>query len=642
MKSTILLCLLALTTINNVICQKFTVDLTFTSEYNNQHLPIDSISIENLTQGADTMLYAPDTILSLECITGVIDKPIENSNFFILQNYPNPFKDKTSLKICMNVEDNIRISIRDIMGREVAHFSDRLSTGKHNFTFYPASEKYYLLFAETNDHYQTIKMVNLNHERRTTCTLEYDGLISGFEYFKSQVDSTCFGFNLGDQLRFIAFAKTSNTLSVSNIIIDSPITSQLYIFNFSEGIPCPNIPFVTYENQVYTTVLIGDQCWFNENLNIGTKIDGITIMTDNDIIEKYCYDDLESNCDQFGGLYQWNELMEYSTIEGSQGICPDGWHVATDMEWFEMANYLDPTVTNPYLQSWQGTDIGIQLLQGGTSGFEALLSGYRKWDSGEFNYLNEKGLYWTSTINPYNTVHSWYRLLEEDNPQIYKNGCDKSYGYAIRCIKDSTITNWSCGDPIIDDRDGQSYNTVEIDNHCWLAENINIGTKIDGITIMTDNDIIEKYCYDDLESNCDQFGGLYQWNELMEYSTIEGSQGICPDGWHVATDMEWFEMANYLDPTVTNPYLQSWQGTDIGIQLLQGGTSGFEALFSGYRNWDTGEFFTLNVRSYFWTSTINPYNTIHSWYRLLEDGNPQIYKNGSMKQYGFAVRCIKE
>ncbi len=257
------------------------------------------------------------------------------------------------------------------------------------------------------------------------------------------------------------------------------------------------------------------------------------------------------------------------------------------MEWFQMANYLDPTVTNPALQSWQGTDIGTQLLQGGSSGFEALLNGKRTYTNGSFEEINERGHFWTSTFNPYNTPHAWYRILEEDNPQIYKNGTNQAYGFAIRCVKDTIPQMPGCG-LLIDDRDGQIYSTVLIDDQCWMAENLNYGDQIDGMYNQTNNSIIEKYCYNDLESNCDSLGGLYQWNELMEYTTEEGTQGICPDGWHVPSDMEWFQMANYLDPTVTNPALQSWQGTDIGTQLLEGGSSGFEALFNGNRTYNYG------------------------------------------------------
>ncbi len=42
---------------------------------------------------------------------------------------------------------------------------------------------------------------------------------------------------------------------------------------------------------------------------------------------------IQANCDTYGGLYHWHEMMAYSSIEGTQGICPDGWHLPTDNEW---------------------------------------------------------------------------------------------------------------------------------------------------------------------------------------------------------------------------------------------------------------------------------------------------------------------
>ena len=47
-------------------------------------------------------------------------------------------------------------------------------------------------------------------------------------------------------------------------------------------------------------------------------------MTNNGIIEKYCYDNNPANCAIYGGLYQWNEMMQYTTQQGAQGICPNG------------------------------------------------------------------------------------------------------------------------------------------------------------------------------------------------------------------------------------------------------------------------------------------------------------------------------
>ena len=78
---------------------------------------------------------------------------------------------------------------------------------------------------------------------------------------------------------------------------------------------------------------IGGQKWATANLNVGTMIPATGGQTDNGTIEKYCYNNLESNCATYGGLYQWNEAMQYSSTEGAQGVCPAGSHIPSDGEW---------------------------------------------------------------------------------------------------------------------------------------------------------------------------------------------------------------------------------------------------------------------------------------------------------------------
>lgn len=88
-------------------------------------------------------------------------------------------------------------------------------------------------------------------------------------------------------------------------------------------IPACGTP-ITYDNKTYNTVQIGGQCWMAENLNVGYQNYNTNNQTDNNIHEKYCYDDIGTNCTIYGGLYQWNEMMQYETTEGSKGICPGG------------------------------------------------------------------------------------------------------------------------------------------------------------------------------------------------------------------------------------------------------------------------------------------------------------------------------
>lgn len=144
---------------------------------------------------------------------------------------------------------------------------------------------------------------------------------------------------------------------------------------------------IEYEGESYTTVYIGTQCWFAENLNIGTRIAGAGNQTSNGTIEKYCYSDQETYCDTEGGLYQWGEAMAYSTTPGAQGLCPSGWHIPTHNEYtaLELAVCTSASCATdfPYdalTTGWRGTNEGTKLKSGGTSGFTGLLVGSRSTD----------------------------------------------------------------------------------------------------------------------------------------------------------------------------------------------------------------------------------------------------------------------
>jgi uncharacterized protein (TIGR02145 family) len=208
-----------------------------------------------------------------------------------------------------------------------------------------------------------------------------------------------------------------------------------------------------------------------------------------------------------------------------------------------------------------------------------------------------------------------------------------------------------CIEPITDIRDGQQYTTVLIGNQCWMAENLNIGTRIDGTDDQTDNGTIEKYCYDDIEGNCDDFGGLYQWNEAMQYTTAEGSQGICPDGWHVPADQELKTLEGMADSHfgVGDPQwdLTGCRGFDAGTKLKSAdgwdpgcnGTDsvGFNILGTGYRNYDAS-FISLGEASFIWSSTQTEGGV---WPRAFSCSD-QTCRDFDAEVFGWSVRCIKD
>lgn len=209
----------------------------------------------------------------------------------------------------------------------------------------------------------------------------------------------------------------------------------------------------------------------------------------------------------------------------------------------------------------------------------------------------------------------------------------------------SSIANaqWSCGDTLIDKRDGKAYATVQIANQCWLAQNLNHGKIIEstvGGHLMLDDSIIERYSYKNIDQNSDTSdhpGAYYEYTEAVQYKPFIGEnvQGVCPDGWHIPTTMEFTEL------------VEATGGDSIaGLLLRKGGNSGFESYYCGWRcMMGKGSFFTAYPSfsppapvSFYWTA-----DTTGSKGNLMRlnaaDNNVLITKSfGNM--LGMNVRCV--
>ncbi len=189
-----------------------------------------------------------------------------------------------------------------------------------------------------------------------------------------------------------------------------------------------------------------------------------------------------------------------------------------------------------------------------------------------------------------------------------------------------------CGTSFTDDRNGKVYETVKIGQQCWMAKNLNFGSFISSTNTgvshsnVTNNSVTEKYCLNNIESNCDLYGGLYDWNEMMNYVNTESINGICPQGWHLPSDNEWNSMIAVVGP-------------NSGNNLQSGGSTGFKALLGGSRSHE-GYFFGEGTDTYFWTSTKSAGSL--SWSNNLHIGSANVLHAGYKTSYGFAVRCIKD
>jgi len=178
------------------------------------------------------------------------------------------------------------------------------------------------------------------------------------------------------------------------------------------------------------------------------------------------------------------------------------------------------------------------------------------------------------------------------------------------------------GDPLVDPRDNQQYETVHIGEQLWMARNLNYGDA-------------DKTCYGHDPASCEAHGGLYAWEVACR---------VCPDGWHLPSREEWISLSEFLGKEDAGQKLKAsrndplpWDGTN---------ETGFSALPSGAGN---GEgFHRRGDWALFWAST--GYNSQRAWFAQL-DGywyqSPPKYKNlyigwYYLKTNQFSVRCVQD
>jgi uncharacterized protein (TIGR02145 family) len=186
----------------------------------------------------------------------------------------------------------------------------------------------------------------------------------------------------------------------------------------------------TIGNQ-YTTITINGKEWFKENLKTtkyatGDSIENVPTAGDWGLRTSgaWVYYNNDINNNSLGKLYNWYAVTDV------KGLCPMGWHVATDADWTSLtANYgLDAAAGNELKATtvWTIPNSNTNL-----SGFGALPGGGR--GGLDFGDLNNKGFWWTSTL--FDASNSYARRLEYNTDTVIRYTESNKYGFSVRCVK---------------------------------------------------------------------------------------------------------------------------------------------------------------------------------------------------------------
>ncbi len=441
----------------------------------------------------------------------------------------------------------------------------------------------------------------------------------------------------------------------------------------------------------YATVAVGDQCWMAENLRTKTKPNNDLLSNIEDNSERDCISSngdergTEADCDAGRTLYTLNAATNSETgsfTEGTQGLCPDGWHLPADSEWHTLEASLSNSGSGPSCDPNRSNDAcvgaGTKMLSGGSSGLNIDFVGMRimSYYPNEFIGWNSVANFWSSTEKERAVAYG--RGIPDYNHSLlgrwYWGGSGESL--PVRCIMNNPIPAVTCGN-LLEDRDGYTYNTVQIGEQCWMAENLKTKTYpnddcINGsehpCTSASGADNFKaRSCYNNSELSCETDGALYSWYGAMNisgdsanpgfnkpqpspYTVWNNHQGICPTGWHIPTPDDFTTLARSTCATGSGdcsvfpfgPEATGVFGTNEGNKLISG-TVGFNARLSGMRTTDYITSMQRGQLAYLWGAAFNG-SISNQAYRISITQAPNssgIERKYTARWRNYPVRCVQ-
>ena len=104
---------------------------------------------------------------------------------------------------------------------------------------------------------------------------------------------------------------------------------------------------------------------------------------------------------EYGRLYNWH------AVNDSRSLCPEGWHVPTENEFYALGSALGGyPVAGEKMKTTSGWNYNGQGTN--TSGFSGPPGGKRSESSGYFSLAGENAFFWTST--PYASLARYREL----------------------------------------------------------------------------------------------------------------------------------------------------------------------------------------------------------------------------------------
>ena len=266
-----------------------------------------------------------------------------------------------------------------------------------------------------------------------------------------------------------------------------------------------------------------------------------------------------------------------------------------------------------------------------------------------------------NTVSPYDVLFSWHFEDPENHPMhydlfVYEKGTQPTepnfdglkQNSKVMDLKPNTSYNWKvvahdmygaktegtvgsfftceiitpCPDqPVVYDRDGKTYGTVQICGKCWTTENMNT-LSMDLISESRRN----KCCENDDTLKCEENGGYYDLYRTVAHSPNNRNvQAVCPDGFHVPSELEWGSILRSASVT----------------SLLEGGKTGLNLKATGVMTWngvaEKGKYASFWASPFSSINKVLQINVVDSTFTFI---NHQHDRDGADNMY--PIRCVSD
>ena len=205
---------------------------------------------------------------------------------------------------------------------------------------------------------------------------------------------------------------------------------------------------VTYFGYDYSTALIGNRCWFSENLRCQQYYNGDSIASNltgsewNNIEEGACswhgqngtcYNNYSTDidvCDNEDAQEYLGLLYNHQAVTDTRSLCPSGWHIST---------YSDFYYLNAFTQEQLKSEIGWENYENGNnySGFNCFPHGSRD-PGGNYYDGGFEAMFWVdpSSIIGGGPGEPYFKITLEYDVPFIEGTANPKYGAAVRCVQD--------------------------------------------------------------------------------------------------------------------------------------------------------------------------------------------------------------